>query len=188
MILSDTAIKEALKSGQIKIIPEPEEGQFDTSSLDLRLGLPFTRYIPPIPGVRIVIDPGTSSYQEVAKRYLREVPLSEDRSIIVKPNDLILGVTKERIHLPENSGIAARVEGRSTLARIGLSIHLTAPTIQAGFRGNIVLEIKNNHNFDVELRPEIHICQLIFERVEGAPSKSIDTSFQDQKQPLTGAP
>lgn len=183
MILSDTVIKEALKLGQIEITPEPEEDQFDTSSLDLRLGLPFTRYIPPIPGVRTVVDPGNSSYQEFADRYLEEVPLSDDGSIIVKPKDFIIGVTKELIHLPEHSGIAARVEGRSTLARMGLSVHLTAPTIQTGFRGNIVLEIRNNHNFDLELKPGIHICQLIFERVEGVPSKSIDTSFHDQTTP-----
>ena len=97
------------------------------------------------------------------------------------PDKFVLGITREYVELPRRSKIAARVEGRSTLARLGLVVHLTAPTIHAGFSGNIVLEMYNLGKFKLILRPgRLAICQLIFERLGQAPTGAINTGFQNQ--------
>jgi len=96
----------------------------------------------------------------------------------------VLGITRERVNLKPGSRIAARVEGKSGLARIGLVVHLTAPTIHAGWNGQITLEMINYSPFTLKLVPnKTRICQLIFERLESAPEREISTAFQGQTQP-----
>jgi dCTP deaminase len=73
------------------------------------------------------------------------------------------------------------VEGKSSLARIGLGVHVTAPTIHAGFEGLITLEIKNHGTAAIRLRPGMPICQLIFESVFGTPSVVLEGIFQNQQ-------
>ena len=169
MILSDAGIKQALEAGKIEITPAPAEEQFDTSSLDLRLGHQFKRYKEGLvgqSGVETIVDPALFDYRRMSSEYMEVISSSEpDGSIVIKPEELVLNVILEKIHLPEESQIAARIEGRSTLARIGLSVHLTAPTIQLGFRGHLALEIKNHGKLHIRLTPGMVICQLIFERV-----------------------
>jgi dCTP deaminase len=92
----------------------------------------------------------------------------------------VLGTTLERIHLPEEGRIAARVEGKSTLARLGFVVHMTAPTIHSGFRGVITLEILNFGLYPLRLKPGARICQLIFERVGEVPLLGQTTQYQDQ--------
>lgn len=91
---------------------------------------------------------------------------------------------RERVYLPKSSGIAARVEGRSTLARLGVTVHLTAPTIHAGFDGVIALEVKNAGDLRVALCPGDRICQLIFELVEGDPETALTSIFHGQRSAL----
>lgn len=184
MILSDSGIKEALRTEQTTITPTPADKQYDTSSLDLRLGSQFRRYREDLvsqSGVRTVVDPESFDYQNLARAYMEEVPSSEeDGSIEIKPDEFILAITRETIHLPERSKIAARIEGRSTLARIGLSVHVTAPTIQLGFQGKLVLEIKNHGELGIKLNPGMSICQLVCERVGESTSSQIGTEHQGQ--------
>ena len=184
MILSNVGIKKALETGKIEITPVPEDKQFDTSSLDLRLGNHFKRYRKQLDGVETIVDPAVFHYRDMSSEYAEVIHSNEDNgSIVIKPEDFVLAITLEKIHLPEQSQIAARIEGRSTLARIGLSVHLTAPTIQLGFRGQLVLEIKNHGNLHIRLTPGMVICQLIFERVGERPSRDIETPFQEQDKP-----
>lgn len=188
MILSDKAIKQALRNGIIEIDPEPAEEQYDTSSLDLRLGKEFFRYREGLveqAGVETVVDPHVFDFTRMATEYMERIPPSRnDGSVVLRPEDLIFSTTHEKIHLPEESLIAARVEGRSTLARIGLSVHLTAPTIQLGFRGPLTLEIKNHGRLHIRLTPGMVICQLIFERVGEPATGEISTKFQNQVSPM----
>lgn len=187
MILSDVEIREALEIGKIEITPVPDKKQFDTSSLDLRLGCLFKRYREELvnqTGVETVVDPALFDYRKMSQEYTEVVSSSEkDGSIVIKPEELVLARTLEKTHLPEESQIAARIEGRSTHARIGLSVHLTAPTIQLGFRGCLALEIKNHGKLHIRLTPGMIICQLIFERVGEPASGEIETSFQEQELP-----
>jgi dCTP deaminase len=89
----------------------------------------------------------------------------------------------ERVKLPNYSHICARVEGKSSLARLGLGIHVTAPTIHAGFGASeregspLQLEIWKVGPVPVELRKGMRICQLIFEEVHGTPEKGYHGQF-----------
>ena len=187
MILSDSEIKEMVGRGLIKFDPEPTEGQYDTSSLDLRLSPTYLRYAEELLGQSGVeppiFDPSKFNFTKMSKVYMRKVPSEGDGSIVLAPNHFVLATTLEKIYLPTSSGIAARVEGRSTLARIGLSVHLTAPTVHLGFRGPLTLEIKNHSKLRIRLRPGMVICQLILEEVKGKPTKDIETTFQNQTSP-----
>jgi dCTP deaminase len=108
----------------------------------------------------------------------------------IKPGEFYLGWTIEKIKLPYPSRIAARVEGKSSLARLGLGVHVTAPTIHAGFgyqeknpafRGNpIQLEIWNVGPLTTNLKKGMKICQLIFEEVHGTPETGYDGRFVEQ--------
>ena len=105
-----------------------------------------------------------------------------DGSFILHPHKFVLGSTREHIDLPRKSKIAARVEGRSTLARLGLVVHLTAPTIHAGFSGVIVLEMYNFGNYPLRLHPgRVAICQLIFEQLGRIPKGPVRTTYKGQK-------
>ena len=99
-------------------------------------------------------------------------------SIELKPNAFALAYTVERLTLPLN--LAARVEGKSSVARWGLSIHQTAPTIHAGFRGNIRLEIANVGPFVCRLTPGMQICQLVVEELKTPPENELRSRFQNQ--------
>ncbi len=111
----------------------------------------------------------------------------------MKPKEFILGWTVERIKLPHRSRLAARVEGKSSLARLGLGVHVTAPTLHAGFgydpkepegKGNpIQLEIWNIGNLTIRLAKGLAICQLIFEEVHGTPDKGYQGRFITQGPP-----
>jgi dCTP deaminase len=96
----------------------------------------------------------------------------------------MLAITRERVHLNKSYKLAARVEGRSSLARIRIIVHLTAPTIQAGFNGKITLEMINFSPFYLKRVPnKTRICQLIVEQLESEPTLEIATGFQGQTLP-----
>jgi dCTP deaminase len=100
---------------------------------------------------------------------------------LLVPRRLLLAWTRERLALPLTSRLAARVEGKSSLARLGVGIHITAPTIHAGFSGQIQLEVINHGPADVVLRPGMRICQLIFETTLGTPDKGYSGMFAGQR-------
>ena len=93
------------------------------------------------------------------------------------PNDFVLAWTAETVYLPVTSRFAARVEGKSGLARLGLVVHLTAPTIHAGYKGQIQLEMINFGPNEIILDVGMPICQLIFEMSLGTPVKSYSGQF-----------
>lgn len=184
MILSNEGIKQALKLGLIEIAPTPGKSQYAPSSVDLRLGHRFRKYKPELldqPGVPPVIDVALLDYPRMTRTHTVVTTLSDNETIMLLPGEFLLGGTLERIHLRKESQIAARVEGRSTFARIGLSVHLTAPTVHLGFEGPLALEFRNHGKLHLQLTPGMHICQLIFERV-GEPA-SIDLKSIHQRQP-----
>jgi dCTP deaminase len=137
----------------------------------------------------VEIDPHAAdfSFATLAEQYALQIPPDADGSVVLRPADFILGITAERVSLPVASRLAARVEGRSTLARLGMSVHVTAPTIQSGFSGHITLEITNHGGLSIRLRPGLRVCQLIVEQVFDTPSKAISTAFQNQTS-STGLP
>jgi len=192
VILSDTEIRRALSTHRIVIEPRPEPDQFTSSAMDLRLGKNFFQWIPgqdlqagqPAGVYRpIIIDPANiTDPHKLFSSYLRRVtPTEANGSYHLKPREFILAETLETVTLPRESKLAARVEGRSTLARCGLIVHMTAPIIHAGFSGIIVLEVCNFGEHPIKLTPGLRCCQLIFEMVAGKPSREPATSYQGQR-------
>ncbi|HXY26340.1 MAG TPA: dCTP deaminase [Candidatus Acidoferrum sp.] len=191
MILSNQGIKQALKVGEIPIEPPPEEDQYTTSAVDLFIGSDFRCWDHArlkIKGLKQILNLAEQSFQITATAYLKELALEKDGTFIFPPYTTesmhVLGISRERVNLKLGSRIAARVEGRSSLARLGLLVHLTAPTIHAGFAGNITLEMINHGPFYLQIVPnKTRICQLIFERLESSPEGEISTAFQGQTKP-----
>lgn len=182
MILCDTEIRAALDSGQLVIDPRPPDANIQPSAVDLLLGAGFSRWkVPEGPGFNYDVDPSAEQfYTHFARQYQEIIPPDADGSVVLKPGGFILALTRERVSFPPASRLAARVEGRSSLARIGMGVHLTAPTIHATFRGRITLEITNQGPIPIRLRPGLKICQLIIEMVFGTPSAEMVSAFQDQ--------
>ena len=139
---------------------------------------------PSTAGVRQLteIDPGdpNSNADEIIKALTDNVEIDPTARYPLKPETLILGCTKEYVDLKQ-SRLAARVEGTSSLARYGLSIHLTAPTIHAGFQGTIRLEIINHGHYPNILWRDMRICQIIFEQTFGTPEKDYEGQFAGQR-------
>jgi dCTP deaminase len=191
MILSDTDIKKALEEGRIKIDPPPSQEQFSPSAVDLVLGDEFLQFLTPKElnareprGARrpLAIDCFEIDIREFQNRYAKEIlDREDDGSFRMEPGIFTLARTRERIHLPKSSKIAARVEGRSTLARLGLVVHMTAPVIHADFEGVIALEMYNFNHYPLLLRPnELRICQLVLEEVSNVPEGELMSAHQHQ--------
>lgn len=184
MILSDSEIRKAIERQALIITPAPNDGAIKTSAIDLHLSDEFRRWKTPVPGTSVVIDPWGTEFQAYAAQYTEVVPAESDGSVILHPQGFLLAKTREKVELPEAHTLAARVEGRSGLARLGLGVHLTAPTIHSGFRGQIALEMVNHGLYPIRLRPGVAICQIIIESVYGTPTQSMTGAFQNQSSTL----
>jgi dCTP deaminase len=159
--------------------------------VDLTLNGPLSGWrVPGGKRSKIVVAPHSSAYDFAAltERWGSEVPLGADGHV-VEPLSFLLGWTVERIQLPHESRIAARVEGKSSVARLGLGVHVTAPTIHAGFGAtgdpnyagsSIRLEIWNIGPLRIKLEKGMPICQMIFEWVDGTPEKGYAGQFNLQ--------
>ena len=160
MILSDRDIKARMLKGDI-VVESPDNDHMPNigaSSMDLRLGRFFKIYDHTKYPVLDPLQPET--FKDVA----RLIEVDEDRvPFIVQPGEFILGVTLEKIKISDS--LVARVEGRSSLGRLGIIIHSTAGFVDAGFEGTITLEITNINRMPVALYPGMRVCQLAFEEM-----------------------
>jgi dCTP deaminase len=187
MILSDTQIRRALDTGRVVIDPSPREDQFAPSAVDLHVGEQFRAWKPMPSAHRRTIRLSEINLPDCAE-LMEELPREPDGGVVIEPGQFVLSSTLERVGLPIDSRLAARVEGRSSYARLGLVVHMTAPTIHAGFEGQVVLEIMNFGPYPLQLDPRrTHICQVIFEELGEDPTIAINTVFQGQSDVL-GAP
>lgn len=182
MILSDQDIKKQIKDGRVVVTSplDDHEQNIHASSMDLRLGKFFKVYehskFP-------VLDPVMSdSFKDRTKLIEIDEP---GVPFIVHPGDFVLGVTIEKLKLPDN--IVARVEGRSSLGRLGIIIHSTAGFIDPGFEGTITLEITNINRMPVALYPGMRICQLAFEELSSPAevpyNQKKSAKYQNQELP-----
>ena len=183
MVLSDQEIELELRTGRLVISPEVSDAQIGPSSIDLRLSNKFTTFEKPegTGGLNQSVNLADIEDIEAIMGVVgKEITLEEGKTHPIKPGEFLLAYTQEYIELPNY--LAARVEGRSTLARLGLSIHQTAPTVHATFKGQLRLEIMNNGPLPCLLSPGIAICQLILERLGWPALRSLTSAFQDQSQ------
>jgi len=153
VILSDRSIREALASGRIEIDPL-EEGYVQPSSVDLtidRYFRVFRNHTTPIIDVKQNLEDLTE---------LIEIPADDDQAFILHPGEFVLGSTAERVKLPDD--LVGRLEGKSSLGRLGLLIHSTAGFIDAGWDGHITLELSNIATLPITLYPGMKIGQISF--------------------------
>lgn len=173
MILTDREIKGSLANGLIEISPLPKANAYASTSVDLTLGSHLMVFKTRTPGITEDIDPSLDGY-DVRALLARETDSVKipDEGYVLKGGKLVLGWTHESLSLPGKGRVAARVEGKSGLARIGLVVHVTAPTIHAGFKApSIQLEIINHGPLPIRLKHGMPICQLIFEQTLGMPDR-----------------
>ncbi|MGH7037956.1 MAG: dCTP deaminase [Stellaceae bacterium] len=132
-------------------------------------------------GIETIIDPTNANFkdEEVLTNIIEQKTIDAS-GYVIHPQKFILGWTAEYIDLKYDTRVAARIEGKSSLARLGLGVHMTAPTIHARFNGQIRLEIANHGLFPIRLRPHMRICQLVFEMTLGAPEKAYQDQFLGQ--------
>lgn len=184
MIFSDRQIKQAIADGRIVIEPAPLEDQFAPSAIDLHVGDQFKIWKTPPPGLDQTLRLSDVCLPDYG-HLMTQLEPDDEGCAVIAPGQFVLSSTREKVHLPLNSRLAARVEGRSSYARLGLVVHMTAPTIHAGFRGRIVLEMMNFGPFPLRIDPgTTRICQLIFEELGSDPSIALETVFQDQSDVL----
>lgn len=150
MVLSDVDIMERV--GQDELIIEPyDESNVEPASVDLRMGEDLKI-------VNTYYSPGTPV--DLASPNGDEYKYEDVDPMLVYPGELYLATTKEHIELPDD--LAANVLGRSSLGRLGVSVHQTAGFIDPGFEGEITLEITNHGPQVVRLEPGLRICQIVF--------------------------
>jgi len=192
MVLSQPDLRRAVQRGEIIFSPSLEETQWGEASIDLRLGFSFTK-LKNIAGMKISVAGGLATLAESG--FWKTMILKEQdthgkpESYDLGPREFVLCLTHESITVPKN--LIALVEGRSTYARIGLSMHQTAPWIQPGWSGPIVLEIMNNGPLTVELTPLLdRPCQLAFFRLTKALPQKLaygarpGDRYKNQRHPL----
>jgi dCTP deaminase len=186
VILTDREIQIALSRDQIKIEPIPSVDAYSSTSVDLQLDPTISEFKEDLSegdGLETIIDPSHQKF--VAERTLSKVTnlvTIGDEGYLLAPRKLVLGWTIEKLELPIHSRLAARVEGKSSLARFGLGIHVTAPTIHSGFAYPIRLELINHGHAPIRLRAGMKICQLIFEMTMGTAQKGF-TAVQSAPLP-----
>lgn len=177
MILSDRTIREELEAGRIAIDPfDPSAVQ--PSSVDLHVDAVFrvfhnARY--PYIDVRQPMEDLTE-----------EVKVEDGEAFILHPGEFVLGSTMERIRLPDD--LVARLEGKSSLGRLGLLIHSTAGYVDPGWDGYLTLELSNVANLPITIYPAMKIGQISFFRLTSAAdapygSDRTGSKYQGQRGP-----
>ena len=178
MRLCDSDIVAALDQNHIRIEPRPDDQAISGVSVDLRLGHRFRVFsshtIPYIDlsGSRELVD------QAVEKVMSDEVYIDGEGTFVLHPGELALGITLESITLPDN--LVGWLDGRSSLARLGLMVHVTAHRIDPGWSGNIVLEFFNSGKLPLALRPGMAIGAMSFETLT-APAARPYTKRENAK-------
>lgn len=186
MILTDREIQIALEQGSILIDPMPDERAYSSTSVDLTLDAALSEFADHPSGIESAVDPGAPNFNhEEALSSLLKPQTIADQGYLFSPGRLILAWTREYIRLEPHARLAARVEGKSSLARLGIAVHITAPTIHAGFEGQIRLEMYNHGKVPVRLRTGMRICQLIFEQTLGVPVLGYKGRFSGQRAALS---
>jgi dCTP deaminase len=142
------------------------QDQLQPASYDMKLGNSFS-YLMGAPW-----DPIDSREEQEEEKLFIE----DDEQFIIEAGGFVLGSTYERVNMPDM--LLGRIEGKSSIGRLGLMVHLTAGFIDPGFKGNITLEIHNVTHRPWLLRPKMMICQMAFTRIT-TPSKSYNGKYQE---------
>jgi dCTP deaminase len=177
VILSDRSLKDAIATGRIVVDPY-DERLIQPSSIDLRVDRffrVFRNHTAPVIDVKLDLENLTEL-----------VEVADDGVFMLHPGEFVLGATLERVALPDD--LVGRVEGKSSLGRLGLLIHSTAGFIDPGFDGHITLELSNVANLPITIYPGMKIGQVSFLTMSTAAdhpygSGALGSKYQGQRGP-----
>ncbi|HEY0119662.1 MAG TPA: dCTP deaminase [Cellulomonas sp.] len=177
MLLSDRDIRAELESGRVRLDPY-EPAMIQPSSIDVRLD----RYFRLFDNHKYaVIDPA-----EEQPDLTRLVEVPPDEALVLHPGEFVLGSTYESVTLPDD--VAARLEGKSSLGRLGLLTHSTAGFVDPGFTGHVTLELSNVATLPIKLWPGMKVGQLCFFRLSSPAERpygagAAGSRYQGQRGP-----
>lgn len=182
MRLSDSDIEAALSTGYLNITPTPDVSKIKGISVDLRLGHQFRVFTDHNTGF-IDLSGQKKDLENTMNRIMgSEINLSEDEVFYLHPGELALASTLESVTIPDD--LVGWLDGRSSLARLGLMVHVTAHRIDPGWSGQIVLEMHNMGKLPLGLRPGMDICAINFETMTGPAArpyhKRTDAKYKNQ--------
>ncbi|MCW2960949.1 MAG: deoxycytidine triphosphate deaminase [Thermoleophilia bacterium] len=177
MVLSDRSIREALAAGRLEITPF-DDALVQPSSVDVRVGKYFRVFRN---NRRPYID-----VREPAEGLTELMEATEDDPFILHPGEFVLGATAEQVRI--GNDLVGRLEGKSSLGRLGLLIHSTAGFIDPGFQGTITLELSNVANLPITIYPGMKIGQISFLQMTTAAdnpygSGTLDSKYKGQVEP-----
>ncbi len=186
MRLCDRDILKAFEEGTIRVEPQPPLEAVSGVSVDLRLGNRFrtfsshsTPYID-LSGSKAEVEAA------IEKVMSDEILVDDSNEFFLHPGELALGITYESVTLPDD--VVGWLDGRSSLARLGLMVHVTAHRIDPGWSGNIVLEFYNSGKLPLALRPGMSIGAISFETMSGPAErpyrKRTNAKYRDQNGPI----
>jgi dCTP deaminase len=150
-VLSDGTIRRLVQEGRIRIDPW-DPGMLQPASVDLRLGRSFRVFENHKVTAIDLADPPSGLTEKVE--------VKPDESFVIHPGEFVLGRTEEHVELADD--LVARIEGKSSLGRLGLIVHATAGFVDPGFKGTLTLEITNLTRVPIVLWPGKPIAQLSF--------------------------
>src|ERR1700733_14931953 len=180
MVLSDVDIQKYLQQGKIKIAPMPPAEQFGSCSGDFRLGNEFS-----------IFEHSRHAFIDLKERtaiqdLMRTIEVGDGEPFILQPHEFALAITKETLELDDD--VLGRLEGRSSLGRIGIIVHGTAGLFDPGWMGKATLELSNLGRMPVALYPGMRICSFTFEqlttRVAISYRNKVGNKYAGQDRPL----
>jgi len=186
MRLNDAALRSALELGQIQISPSPMDRQIRGASIDLTLGQSF-RIFEPHRSAYLDLGDAENLKSQIEALSSKEIQIAANDRFFLHPNRLVLAVSEEIIQLADD--LVGWLDGRSSLARLGLIVHLTAHRIDPGWQGRIVFELQNVGPVPLALKPGIKVAAVSFEQMVGptkqpyAASEHSKYRFQMEPQP-----
>ncbi len=185
MRLSDGDIEQRIAEGQIIIEPKPPTDAIAGISVDLRLDHRFRVFSNnsvthlDLSGDRAQLE------RDIDRIMSKEIEVSDERALFIHPGELILGATMESVTIPND--LVGWLDGRSSLARLGLMVHVTAGRIDPGWHGQIVLEFYNNGKLPLALKPGMIICAMSFEMLSSPALRPYNTRANAKYRNQTGA-
>ncbi|TMP31287.1 dCTP deaminase [Pseudoalteromonas rubra] len=178
MRLSDRDIKQAIKNQHIQIEPTPADEMISGVTVDLRLGNKFRVFQDHAAPYVDLSGPKEQINAAMESIMSDEIVLEDGQAFFLHPGELALAMTYESVTLPAD--LVGWLDGRSSLARLGLMVHVTAHRIDPGWSGNIVLEFYNSGKLPLALRPKMKIGALSFETLS-SPAEAPYNMRKDAK-------
>src|SRR6267143_4430130 len=180
MVLSDVDIRRYIAEGKIRITPELPPEQFGSCSVDFRLGSEFS-----------IFEHSRHAFIDLREKkgiedLMKPVVTLPGEPFILQPREFVLAITEECLELADD--VLGRLEGRSSLGRIGIIVHGTAGLFDPGWSGKATLELSNLNRMPVALYPGMRICSFTFEQLSSPSSmpygKKVGNKYSGQQRPL----